>query len=104
MDYEHHMPGRSSYDPSRASMQAPREGGVGGVLILVGIIAAALFLVIWLASWNTGDAPAPATGVTDPAVTAPADPALTAPVDPAATAPADTVTPAEPGAATTAPE
>ena len=42
MDYEQHMYGRSSYDPTRARGQMHREGGVGGVLLLVGVIVAAL--------------------------------------------------------------
>ena len=82
MDYEQHMPGRSSYDPSRAYMQTHREGGIGGVVILVGIIVAALALVIWLAGSNTGGETAPATGAADPAALAPAEEA--APADPAA--------------------
>lgn len=81
MDYEQHMPGRSSYDPSRAYMQNHREGGIGGVIILVGVIVAALALVIWLAGPNTGGEMAPAAGVADPAVLAPADQAT--PADPA---------------------
>ena len=82
MDYEQHMPGRSSYDPSRAYMQTHREGGIGGVVILVGIIVAALALVIWLAGSNTGGEAVPAAGVADPAALAPAEEA--APADPAA--------------------
>ena len=82
MDYEQHMPGRSSYDPSRAYMQTHREGGIGGVVILVGIIVVALGLVIWLAGSNTGSETAPGAGVADPAALAPAEEA--APADPAA--------------------
>lgn len=82
MDYEQHMPGRSSYDPSRAYMQTHREGGIGGVAILVGVIVAALALVVWMAGSNTGGEPAPAAGVADPATLAPVD--EPAPADPAA--------------------
>ena len=87
MDYEQHMPGRSSYDPSRAYGQTHREGGIGGVVVLVGIIVVALALVIWLAGSNSGGEVAPAAGVADPAALAPAD---ATPADPAATAPAAT--------------
>ncbi len=82
MDYEQHMPGRSSYDPSRAYMQTHHQGGIGGVVILVGIIVAALALVVWLAGSNSGGETAPAAGVADPAALAPAEEA--APADPAA--------------------
>lgn len=82
MDYEQHMPGRSSYDPSRAYMQTHREGGIGGVIILVGIIVTALALVIWMAGSNTGGQTAPTAGLADPTALAPAEEA--APADPAA--------------------
>ncbi|MDI3337853.1 hypothetical protein QKW60_15660 [Defluviimonas aestuarii] len=82
MDYEQHMPGRSSYDPSRAYMRTHGEGGIGGVIILLGIVVAALALVIWMAGSNTASQTAPAAGLADPAALAPAD--ETAPADPAA--------------------
>ncbi|MGB3317090.1 MAG: hypothetical protein WBB85_22100 [Albidovulum sp.] len=82
MDYEQHMPGRSSYDPSRAYMQTHREGGIGGVVILVGIIVAALAIVIWLAGSTNDGQSAPAAGLADPAALAPVD--EPAPADPAA--------------------
>ncbi len=87
MDYEQHMPGRSSYDPSRAYMQTHREGGIGGVIILVGILVTALALVIWMAGSNTGGQTAPVEGLADPSASVPAEGA--APADPAA-APAAT--------------
>ncbi len=82
MDYEQHMPGRSSYDPSRAYMRTHGEGGIGGVIVLLGIVVAALALVIWMAGSNTGGQTAPVAGLTDPFASVPAEEA--APADPAA--------------------
>ncbi|WP_347312016.1 hypothetical protein [Defluviimonas sp. SAOS-178_SWC] len=76
MDYEQHMYGRSSYDPSRARGQMHREGGVGGVLLLVGVIVAALAIVIWMAGSNAGgdlQPTAPSVGQDDAAATIPTD-------------------------------
>lgn len=80
MDYQQHMPGRSSYDPSRSRGQMHREGGIGGVLLLVGIIVAALALVIWMASSNTeGVAPTPPDAVATEPAAVPADTGEAAP-------------------------
>lgn len=76
MDYEQHMYGRSSYDPTRARGQMHREGGVGGVLLLVGVIVAALAIVIWMAGSNAGgdlQTTAPAVGPDDAATSLPTD-------------------------------
>ncbi len=78
MDYEQHMYGRSSYDPSRARGQMHRESGVGGVLLLVGVIVAALAIVIWMAGSNAGGDLQSTPGVAGPenaATPLPADPA-----------------------------
>ncbi|MBC7140653.1 MAG: hypothetical protein H5U18_00570 [Rhodobacteraceae bacterium] len=74
MDYEQHMYGRSSYDPSRARGQIHREGGVGGVLLLVAVIVAALAIVIWMAGSNAGgdlQTTAPVVGPDDAATSLP---------------------------------
>lgn len=71
MDYEQHMPGRSSYDPSRARAELHREGGVGGILFVVAVIVAALALVMWLAGGEGSQSGGPVN--VDPAVTAPVD-------------------------------
>lgn len=76
MDYEQHMYGRSSYDPSRAHRQMHREGGAGGVLLLVGVIVAALAIVIWMAGSNAGgdvQLSAPGIGPDDAATSLPTD-------------------------------
>lgn len=76
MDYEQHLYGRSSYDPSRARGQMHREGGVGSVLLLVGAIVAALAIVIWMAGSNSGGdvrISPPAVGPDDAATALPTD-------------------------------
>ncbi|SPH23865.1 hypothetical protein DEA8626_02936 [Defluviimonas aquaemixtae] len=85
MDYEQHMPGRSSYDPSRARGEMHREGGIGSVLFIIAVIVAALAIVIWLAGGEGTRSGAPATA--DPAVAVPAD-GSAAPAATDATAPA----------------
>ncbi|MCU9849522.1 hypothetical protein OEZ60_16090 [Defluviimonas sp. WL0024] len=74
MDYEQHMPGRSSYDPSRARPQMPREGGAGRVLLVTAVIIVALALVLGMAGGGGEVAPAdpaaaPAATETAPAAT-----------------------------------
>ncbi|OYX45159.1 MAG: hypothetical protein B7Z02_02635 [Rhodobacterales bacterium 32-67-9] len=76
MDYQQHMYGRSSYDASRARGEMHHEGGVGGVLLLVGVIVAALAIVIWLAGSNTGgdlQSTAPVVAPDDAATSLPTD-------------------------------
>ncbi len=76
MDYEQHMYGRSSYDPSRARAQIHREGGAGGIFLLVGVIVAALGIVIWMGGSKAGgdvQLSAPVVAPDDSATSLPTD-------------------------------
>lgn len=62
MDYDQHMYGRPSYDPTHVRGSIHREGGgVGSIVLLVGAMVAVLALVIMM---SDGQSTAPATPTT----------------------------------------
>ena len=87
MDYQQQMYGRSSYDPARAPHHVHREGGIGGMAMVVGVVVAALAMVIWLA----GTQGAADLSTTSPAITDDTA-APTLPTDPAAPGTSETAT------------